>query len=243
MPDAKNDLIGYLTDVYGEDFWLYTEELSATNASHLVNNSVGPSPAENGGEAGDVQHGPLASYREEIKDCQKCPLGKTRIKFVFGTGKQSAELMLIGEAPGADEDRQGEPFVGKAGKMLDKILTAIDHPRETVFIANILKCRPPKNRDPLPDEVASCRPYLDRQIEIIRPKAILLLGRVAANALLEKSDSLASMRGKVHDYKGIPVYVTYHPAALLRNPNWKRPTWEDVQQVRDFLHTKKDRDE
>jgi DNA polymerase len=174
----------------------------------------------------------LGQLNSAICMCQKCSLGATRTKFVFGVGNPNADLVLVGEAPGADEDQQGEPFVGRAGQLLNKILEAINFKRDEVFICNILKCRPPNNRDPLPEEVASCEPYLWKQLELIRPKLILCLGRIAAQVLLKTNDSLSSMRGKVHDYRGIRLMVTYHPAALLRNPNWKRPAWEDVQQVR-----------
>lgn len=167
-----------------------------------------------------------------ICTCVKCPLGHTRTKFVFGVGNPNADLVLVGEAPGADEDQQGEPFVGRAGQLLNKILEAINFRRDEVYICNILKCRPPNNREPQAEEVAECEPYLWKQLELIRPKLILCLGRVAAQVLLKTNDSLATLRGKVHDYRGIRLMVTYHPAALLRNPNWKRPTWEDVQKVR-----------
>ena len=140
--------------------------------------------------------------------------------------------MLIGEAPGAEEDAQGLPFVGAAGKLLDKILAAINFKREDVFIANILKCRPPNNRDPQPAEVEQCQPYLNQQIELIKPKIILLLGRIAAQTLFQTKDSLTSMREKDLQYLGIDVVVTYHPAALLRNPNWKRPAWDDIKKLR-----------
>jgi DNA polymerase len=167
-----------------------------------------------------------------ICECQKCSLGATRIKFVFGVGNPKAEIVLIGEAPGADEDAKGEPFVGRAGQLLNKILEAIHFKREDVFICNILKCRPPNNRDPRPEEVQQCEPYLWKQLEIIKPKIILCLGRISAQVLLKTTDSLTKLRENVHDYRGIPLLVTYHPAALLRNPNWKRPTWEDVQKLR-----------
>ena len=167
-----------------------------------------------------------------INTCQKCPLGKTRTKFVFGVGNSKADVMLVGEAPGADEDRQGEPFVGRAGKLLNDILKAISFEREEVYIANILKCRPPNNRDPLPDEVEKCRPHLMKQIELIKPKLILYLGRVAAIELLGKKLTLSKLRENVHELNGIKVMATYHPAALLRNPNWKRGCWEDVQKFR-----------
>ncbi len=167
-----------------------------------------------------------------ICNCQKCILGKTRTNFVFGVGNPNADIVLIGEAPGADEDAQGEPFVGRAGQLLNKILEATGFKREEVFICNILKCRPPGNRNPMPDEVEKCRPYLEKQLKLINPKLILLLGRVAAESLLKTKEPLAKLRGKVHDYKGWKVMVTFHPAALLRNPNWKRPTWEDMKQFK-----------
>ncbi len=174
----------------------------------------------------------LDELYEEIHTCQRCPLGKTRTKFVFGKGNPNADLMLIGEAPGADEDKTGEPFVGRAGKLLTDILKAINFSRDEVYIANILKCRPPNNRDPLPSERETCMPYLMKQIELIKPKIILCLGRIAATTLLGTKLSLTKMRGEVYDFHGIKLMVTYHPAALLRNPHWKRPVWEDVQKLR-----------
>jgi DNA polymerase len=143
--------------------------------------------------------------------------------------------MCVGEAPGANEDEQGKPFVGQAGQLLTKILAAIDLRREDVFIANVLKHRPPGNRNPLPDEVVACSPYLVRQIELVRPKVILALGTFAAQTLLETKLTIGKLRGQVHRYYGVPLIVTYHPAALLRNPAWKRPTWEDVQLARRIL--------
>lgn len=174
----------------------------------------------------------LAELNSTICDCQKCSLGATRTKFVFGVGNPNADIVLIGEAPGADEDAQGEPFVGRAGQLLNKILDAIHLKREEVYICNILKCRPPNNREPASEEVEKCEPYLWKQLELIRPKIILCLGRVSAQVLLKTTDTLTKLRENVHDYRGIPLLVTYHPAALLRNPNWKRPAWEDVQKLR-----------
>ena len=167
-----------------------------------------------------------------INTCKKCSLGSTRTKFVFGVGNPNTDAMLIGEAPGADEDKQGEPFVGRAGKLLNDILLAINFQRSDVYIANILKCRPPNNRDPLPSEMETCKPYLIKQIELIKPKVILCLGRVAANALLDKKMTLGAFRENNYEINGIKVVVTYHPAALLRNPNWKRGCWEDVKKFR-----------
>ncbi|MFH1942862.1 MAG: uracil-DNA glycosylase [bacterium] len=174
----------------------------------------------------------LEAFRESIQDCQKCPLARSRKRFVFGSGHSAARLVLVGEAPGRDEDLRGEPFVGAAGQLLEKILAAIGFRRDEVFIGNILKCRPPDNRDPLPEEIALCVPHLKKQIDIIRPRIILTLGRIAAQVLMETTESLTQLRGRVHDYLGISVLATYHPAALLRNAEWKRPVWEDVQRLR-----------
>ncbi|HOV98164.1 MAG TPA: uracil-DNA glycosylase [Bacteroidota bacterium] len=174
----------------------------------------------------------LDTLNEMIRTCTKCSLGASRKNFVFGVGNPQAEVVVVGEAPGADEDEQGKPFVGRAGQLLNKILEAIHFHREEVFICNILKCRPPNNREPLPEEITLCEPYLVKQLEILHPKAILCAGRIAGQALLKTNTSLAQLRGKVFDYRGIPLMVTYHPAALLRNPNWKRLCWEDVQRFR-----------
>ena len=189
-------------------------------------------PPSNGNKATSKD---LESFYNEIKECQLCPLGATRTKFVFGVGNPNADLMLIGEAPGRNEDLQGEPFVGRAGQLLDKILAAINLSREEVYIANVLKCRPPNNRDPLKSESDTCQPYLKQQIELIKPKLILALGRVSGAWLLGEDLALKDMRNKSYIYNGIEMMVTYHPAALLRNPNWKRPCWEDMQKVRDRI--------
>jgi len=174
----------------------------------------------------------LDDLNKLICNCQKCILGKTRNKFVFGSGNPDADVLVIGEGPGADEDAQGLPFVGRAGQLLTDILKAINFSRDEVYIANIVKCRPPGNRTPLPVEMESCIPYLKKQIDLIKPKVILCLGLTSAQGLLKKKDSLTNMRGKVFEFGGAKVMVTYHPAALLRNPNWKRGCWEDVQQFR-----------
>ena len=170
-----------------------------------------------------------------VAECRRCPLYATAKNPVPGDGNPDADFMCVGEAPGANEDEQGKPFVGQAGQLLTKILAAIDLKREDVFIANVLKHRPPGNRNPLPDEVIACSPYLVRQIELIRPKVILALGTFAAQTLLETKLTIGKLRGQVHRYYGVPLIVTYHPAALLRNPAWKRPTWEDVQLARRIL--------
>ena len=203
--------------------------------SPLKNNQLGMmahSEKSNNGET-------LDTYNTSICLCQECDLGKTRNSFVFGVGDPSADLMLVGEAPGKEEDSKGEPFVGRAGKLLDNILRAINKKRgEGVYIANVLKCRPPNNRDPLPSEVKKCEPYLLRQIKIIKPKIIVALGRVAGKTLLKIDVPLKDMRSKIHDYNGTPLIVTYHPAALLRNPNFKQPAWDDFQWIRDQLNNR-----
>ncbi len=176
--------------------------------------------------------GSLDELNSEISSCMKCPLGFTRTNFVFGVGNPNAKVMFIGEAPGADEDAQGEPFVGRAGQLLNKILEAVRLKREEVYICNILKCRPPQNRDPLATEMETCTPYLEKQIELIKPQFIICLGRIAAQWLLQTNNTLTKLREQVHEFRNTKLIVTYHPAALLRNPNWKRPAWEDMKMFR-----------
>ena len=177
----------------------------------------------------------LDSYNDQIKNCMLCDLGSTRTNFVFGTGNPNAKLMFIGEAPGKDEDLQGEPFVGRAGQLLNKMLLAIGCKREEVYIANVLKCRPPNNRDPKPDEIDKCEPYLLHQIDLIKPVVIVALGRFGAASLLKSTMSLGEMRKTQNVYNNIPLIVTYHPAALLRNPQWKRNAWEDLKKIQSYL--------
>ena len=178
----------------------------------------------------------LNQYSKSISLCQECSLGAKRNNFVFGVGDPNAELMLIGEAPRREEDLEGEPFVGRAGKLLNKILAAINKNRlEGVYLANILKCRPPDNRDPLSLEVDKCEPYLLKQIEMIRPKLIMALGKVSAKILLKNEIPIDKMRSTVYDYYGTPLRVTYHPDTLLRNPDFKKFAWEDFQWARDYL--------
>ena len=174
----------------------------------------------------------LGEIRDYLAATVLIPIDEGRINPVLGVGDPDADLMVIGEAPGADEDRLGEPFVGRSGQLLDKILEAVLFKREDVYITNILKSRPPNNRDPLADEVAAHIPILYKQIALVRPKILLAVGKSAGNGLLGKTSSLANLRGSVQDFYGLPMVVTYHPAALLRNPQWKRPTWEDVKLLR-----------
>ncbi len=187
-----------------------------------------PAPADMGWDA----------LQQAVSNCRACGLCETRTRTVFGVGDQQARLMIIGEAPGADEDRQGEPFVGRAGQLLTAMLAAIGLQRDQVYIANVLKCRPPGNRDPHADEVAACRAYLDRQIALIQPDLILSVGGVSAKNLLQTDDPVGRLRGRVHHYSatGTPLRVTYHPAYLLRRPEEKAKTWKDLQQVWTDLH-------
>jgi uracil-DNA glycosylase len=207
-----------------------------------------PLPAQlpaNGLSVGDADRslfgGPMAqldsleAVARVVASCTRCPLYATAKNPVPGQGNPNAALMIVGEAPGATEDEKGLAFVGAAGQLLTKILAAVDLNREDVFICNVLKHRPPGNRNPMPDEVTACSPYLVRQFELIRPRAILALGAFAAQTLLQTKLAIGKLRTQVHRYHGVPLIVTYHPAALLRNPSWKRSTWEDVQLVRRIL--------
>lgn len=176
----------------------------------------------------------LKDYCNKIKNCQQCELAKTRTNFVFGEGPDDARLVFVGEAPGYDEDREGRPFVGRAGKLLTKIILAMGLLREEVYICNILKCRPPNNRSPLPNEINTCRPYLVNQLSLLKQKRVICaLGRYGAQGLLQQDLPMYKMRGQWYDYESTPVMVTYHPAYLLRNPSAKNEVWQDVKKVRD----------
>jgi DNA polymerase len=178
----------------------------------------------------------LAAIRADIGDCTRCKLHTLgRRQIVFGVGNPEADLMFVGEAPGADEDVHGIPFVGRAGQLLTKIIEAIDLKRDDVYIANVIKCRPPQNRNPEPDEVGTCEPFLFRQIDIIRPKVIVALGKFAAQALLRTLDPISRLRGRVYEYRGAKLIPTFHPAYLLRNPSSKREVWEDMKLVKRLL--------
>ena len=178
----------------------------------------------------------LASLAEKIRGCTACPLSAVRTNAVPGYGVIDADVMVIGEGPGADEDRRGEPFVGRSGNYLDKWLAAIDIYRDrNAFIANIVKCRPPQNRDPLPDERSTCFPYLERQIELVRPKTILTVGRISSRVMTGVDASMGELRKGEYDFRGIAVVATYHPSAVLRNENLKRPVWEDLKRLRSII--------
>jgi DNA polymerase len=173
----------------------------------------------------------LGAIRSDLGECTRCKLSTTRNKIVFGVGAEDAALMFVGEAPGADEDRTGEPFVGKAGQLLDKMIEAMGWTRAGVYIANVLKCRPPGNRNPEPDEVVQCHPFLQAQIQSVRPRVLVALGRPAANTLLGNDAPISALRGKFHDYRGIRLMPTFHPAYLLRSPDKKRDAWNDLKMV------------
>lgn len=207
----------------GIDVWLPRDE--ADPADELANESV---------ESTAVAEAPAAEglnwseLRESVAQCKACVLHGSRTQTVFGVGSPDADWMIIGEAPGAEEDRRGEPFIGRAGKLLDEMLRAVGQPRDKVFIANILKCRPPDNRDPKPAEAAACRRYLERQIALVRPKIILAVGKIAAQHMLGSDAPVGQMRGTVHQHGEIPLVVTYHPAYLLRSPTQKSKAWDDL---------------
>jgi DNA polymerase len=191
-----------------------------------------------GGAADSVAPGSmpdLAALQARLEGCPRCKLSRTRTHIVFGQGNPKAELMFVGEAPGRDEDEQGLAFVGRAGQLLTKIIEAMGRKREDVFIANVLKCRPPNNRNPEPDEVASCRPFLDEQVRLIAPRVIVTLGTFAAQALLETDEPIGRLRGHWRTARGVKVMPTFHPAFLLRSPERKKDVWEDMKLVRDLL--------
>ena len=177
----------------------------------------------------------LLQLREKIGDCQRCRLCDGRSQIVFGTGNPDADLVFVGEAPGRDEDIKGEPFVGKAGQLLTRIISAMGMKRDEVYICNVVKCRPPDNRDPLPDEIAMCEPFLNEQLSIIKPRVICALGSFASQCLLKSEIRISRLRGHFRDYNGVPLMPTYHPSFLLRNPQAKREVWEDVKLVMELL--------
>lgn len=229
MMSLLNEIKTFLIQQQGFGDSLY--RLSPDRPKDLINTNkvevISPSPTDF-----IQQCASLADLADFARNHIFTPIDETRKNLVFGVGNPNATLMVIGEAPGADEDAKGEPFVGKSGQLLTKILAAVHFNRPEIYIANILKSRPPNNRDPLPEEVKAHFPILVRQIELIQPKIILCAGRVAGNNLLGKSETMGKLRDGFHNFMGIPVVVTYHPAALLRNEQWKRPTWEDVQKLR-----------
>jgi DNA polymerase len=216
--------------------------MSAALADAWADQAAAPEPADaapTDAPATGVARMDWATLEDAIRACTACRLCETRTQAVPGVGAPAAQLLIIGEAPGQEEDRQGEPFVGRAGQLLDRMLAAIGLDRSTVFITNVLKCRPPKNRDPNADEIQACAPYLRRQIELMAPRAILAVGRVSAQNLLETGDAIGRLRGRWHTYgpRSTPLWVTYHPAYLLRNPAAKGKAWSDLKAVRECLRS------
>jgi len=228
LQPALADLLAYLGEMGYGDLYLAEKPVAAQAAASA------PMPVVTAAPPPELL-GELAALAAAVAACTRCRLAEGRTKAVFGSGNPAADLMFVGEGPGADEDRQGLPFVGAAGELLTRIIQAIDMTRDEVYIANVVKCRPPGNRDPQPDEVAACRGYLEKQIGFVRPRVLVALGKVAAQTLLGNDAPIGRLRGQWFKFQSIPTMVTYHPAALLRNPALKRPTWEDMQQVRDFL--------
>ena len=218
MLEPEHQRRAYL-EALGIDVWLPRDEPSAQTDD--TDASLAPS-----GEAIEALN--WSELRDSVAGCTRCVLHTSRSQTVFGVGNHDADWMIIGEAPGAEEDRRGEPFVGRAGKLLDEMLRAVGEPRDKVFIANILKCRPPDNRDPKPAEAAACRDYLERQIALVRPKIILAVGKIAAQHMLGSDETVGKMRGTVHQHGDIPLIVTYHPAYLLRSPSQKAKAWDDL---------------
>lgn len=205
---------------------------------HLLGEEEAKTEAEiEAGNPGATDRPPLENIREELGDCRRCPLHSGRKTIVFGEGNPAARLVFVGEAPGADEDLQGRPFVGRAGQLLTRIIEAMKMMRQDVYICNILKCRPPGNRNPLPAEIGACEPFLVKQLSAIRPRVICALGTFAAHTLLKSEAPITVLRGRWHQYQGIDLMPTYHPAYLLRNPNAKKQVWEDVQMIMKRLET------
>jgi uracil-DNA glycosylase family 4 len=197
-----------------------------------------PGPVPRGHRALDEKEpefGTLEQLREEMGDCRRCQLSEGRTNIVFGVGNPHADLVFVGEAPGRDEDIQGEPFVGQAGQLLTRIISAMGLSREDVYICNVIKCRPPDNRDPLPSEIEMCEPFLKGQLRVIKPRAICALGSFASQTLLKSEVRISRLRGQFRDYNGIPLMPTYHPSFLLRNPHAKREVWEDIKKLMELL--------
>jgi len=230
--DQKPDLAELREMVIGLRHYLEEERNLGLEGWPRVSPPSGAEPLPAPVMAPSVAPADLPAVRAELGDCRRCKLHPHRTQIVFGTGNPQAKLVFIGEAPGRDEDLQGEPFVGQAGQLLNKIIQAIQLRREEVYIANIIKCRPPQNRNPKPDEIAACEPFLIKQLQVIRPRIICALGSFAAQTLLKTEEKISSLRGNFHEYQGILLMPTYHPAFLLRNPGRKRDVWEDMKKIK-----------
>jgi len=230
----KNEIIKSLTlqkEIFGDELFIPKKKINTSVVKEpttlFEEPALFPEEKEEWEKAAS-----LNEFEKLISNCIKCRLHQGRNKFVFGTGNPNADVLVIGEGPGAEEDKQGLPFVGRAGKLLTDMLKAIKFEREEVYIGNVVKCRPPENRTPMQDEMDTCLPYLKKQFGLIQPKLILCLGLTAAKGLLKKRESLGELRKSVFEYEGAKVIVTYHPAALLRNPHWKKDCWEDLKKFR-----------
>lgn len=242
VPTPLSEILAYLSDIGYGDVYLQPGPRPSRGTAAVTQRTapppapeptVPPPPVLSPGASARLAE--LEGLAATVAGCTRCCLAEGRKNVVFGSGNPAADLMLVGEGPGAEEDRQGLPFVGPAGELLTKIIQAIEMKREEVYIANVVKCRPPGNREPQPDEVQACRGYLEKQISLVQPKVLVALGRTAAQTLLGNESPIGQLRGRWYQVFGIPTMVTYHPAALLRNQALKRPTWEDMQQVRDRL--------
>ena len=225
------ELRRYYLEAMGIQLWTEkmpaAEEITGSNTAKPVSAIVQEPPV--------AYDGSWQGLQAEVANCTRCELHQTRTQTVFGVGNQRADVLIVGEAPGQEEDARGEPFVGRAGQLLDAMLRAIDLQREQVYITNILKCRPPQNRNPRPEEIAHCEEYLHRQIDLLQPKIIFALGKFAAQTLLSSDDSVSAMRAAQHEYRGIPLLVSYHPAYLLRKPTEKRKSWHDLLRLKAML--------
>lgn len=217
------------------DTELYLDTMTASEFIRRMNAPESARETSSAAPSASPRANSLQVIRDNAAGCMACSLHETRTKSVFGRGNSLAELMVIGEAPGEEEDRTGEPFVGRAGKLLDVLLQAVGFPRDSVYICNVLKCRPPGNRNPLPNEVELCSGFLRSQIDAIAPKVLLAVGKFAAQTLVQSEESIGRLRGHVHQYNGVPVVVTYHPAYLLRSPNQTRTAWHDFQLLRSVI--------
>ncbi|MEN6296300.1 MAG: uracil-DNA glycosylase [Chloroherpetonaceae bacterium] len=236
--DNLKNYLDYLKSLEGDRILIENKQAIANENEIDLQEGLLAVTGEETTQANWAEASTLDELNAKIKDCLKCPFGQSRTHFVFGDGNPNADILIIGEAPGADEDKIGKPFVGKAGQLLTRIIESVKFSREEVYIANIVKCRPPNNRTPVEDEWKECLPYLIKQIELIKPKFIMLLGAVPFKALLGSDHQITKERGQVFDYNGIPTIPTFHPAYLLRNPAAKKDVWEDVQLLRKLFDEK-----
>lgn len=233
LVSGTRGLLEDLKDLGGEDFYLFSNETSGQEVVYETPVSSSPS-----GTVAEASPENLDDIRRELGDCRRCSLCEGRSRIVFGGGSARADVVFVGEAPGREEDRQGIPFVGEAGRLFERILFAMKLTREEVYICNVIKCRPPGNRDPQPEEIEVCEPFLKRQLAAIRPRVLVTLGRWAAQTLLRERTPIGRLRGHWRDYENIPLMATFHPAFLLRNPAAKKELWSDMKKVMEKLDEK-----